>query len=84
MLNYDLHTHSTYSDGKGSLHDNIHAAEAMGLSHIALTDHLRVDERDWVDEALEELKDDYYRAMGWDLSTGNPTHTVLDHLEIVR
>jgi len=33
---------------------------------------------------LEELKDDYYRAMGWDLSTGNPTHTVLDHLEIVR
>ena len=58
MLNYDLHTHSTYSDGKGSLHDNIHAAEAMGLSYIALTDHLRVDERDWVDEALEELKDE--------------------------
>ena len=58
MLNYDLHTHSTYSDGKGSLHDNIHAAEAMGLSHIALTDHLRVDKWDWVDEALEELKDE--------------------------
>ena len=58
MLNYDLHTHSTYSDGKGSLHDNIHAAEAMGLSHIALTDHLRVDKRDWTDEALEELKDE--------------------------
>ena len=56
MLNYDLHTHSTYSDGKGSLKDNIHAAEAMGLSHIALTDHLWVDKRNWVDEALEELK----------------------------
>lgn len=55
MLNYDLHTHSTYSDGHDSLHDNIHAAEAMGLSHIALTDHLRVDKHDWVDEVLEEL-----------------------------
>ena len=58
MLNYDLHTHSTYSDGKGSLHDNIHAAEAMGLSHIALTDHLRVEKQDWVDEALRELRDE--------------------------
>ncbi len=58
MLNYDLHTHSDYSDGKGTLHDNIHAAEAMGLSHIALTDHLRIDRRDWVDEALEELKNE--------------------------
>jgi len=56
MVNYDLHTHSTYSDGIGSLHDNIHAAEAIGLSHIALTDHLSVHERDWVDEALRELK----------------------------
>jgi len=58
MLNYDLHTHSSYSDGSGSLHDNIHAAEAMGLSHIALTDHLNVNERDWVDEALNELQNE--------------------------
>ena len=58
LKNYDLHTHSTFSDGKGSLHDNIHAAEAMGLSHIALTDHLWVEKRDWVDDALEELKDE--------------------------
>ena len=56
MLNYDLHTHSTYSDGKGTLHDNIHAAEAMGLSHIALTDHLNLSKRNWLDEALEELR----------------------------
>lgn len=33
---------------------------------------------------LEKLKDDYYRAMGWDLSTGNPTDSVLDELEIER
>ena len=33
---------------------------------------------------LETLKDDYYRAMGWDLSTGNPTEAVLDEMEIER
>jgi aldehyde:ferredoxin oxidoreductase len=33
---------------------------------------------------LERLKDDYYQAMGWDLSTGNPTPAVLDELEIER
>jgi len=26
---------------------------------------------------LENLKDDYYRAMAWDISTGNPTNSVL-------
>ena len=33
---------------------------------------------------LEELKDDYYQAMGWDISTGNPTEAVLDELGIER
>jgi len=33
---------------------------------------------------LERLKDDYYRAMGWDLLTGNPTDSLLDDLEIER
>ncbi len=33
---------------------------------------------------LEELKDDYYRAMGWDLLTGNPTDSLLDKLEIMK
>jgi aldehyde:ferredoxin oxidoreductase len=33
---------------------------------------------------LEKLTDDYYRAMGWDLSTGNPGDALLDELEIVR
>jgi aldehyde:ferredoxin oxidoreductase len=30
---------------------------------------------------LEELKDDYYRAMGWNLETGNPSDSVLEELE---
>ena len=33
---------------------------------------------------LEELKDDFYRAMGWDLSTGDPTDSLLDGLEIKK
>ncbi len=31
---------------------------------------------------LEELKDGYYRALGWDLSTGNPGDSPLDELGI--
>jgi aldehyde:ferredoxin oxidoreductase len=31
---------------------------------------------------LEELKDGYYRALGWDLSTGNPGDSPLDKLGI--
>jgi len=31
---------------------------------------------------LEELKDSYYRSMGWDISTGNPTKNILDKLGI--
>ena len=33
---------------------------------------------------LEALKDDYYRAMGWDLASGNPPDSLLDELEIER
>jgi len=33
---------------------------------------------------LEKLKDDYYRAMGWDLASGNPPDSLLDELEIER
>ena len=31
---------------------------------------------------IEELKDSYYRAMGWDLSTGNPSDSLLAELGI--
>jgi aldehyde:ferredoxin oxidoreductase len=33
---------------------------------------------------LEELKDDYYRALGWDMSTGNPDDSLLDKLGIKK
>ena len=33
---------------------------------------------------LEELKDDYYEAMGWDKETGNPGDVCLNMLDIAR
>lgn len=38
--NSDLHTHTTYSDGRGNLTENVRAAEAAGLDAIAIADHL--------------------------------------------
>ncbi|MFC1907183.1 aldehyde ferredoxin oxidoreductase C-terminal domain-containing protein [Chloroflexota bacterium] len=33
---------------------------------------------------LEELKNDYYRAMGWDMETGNPPDSLLAELGIEK
>ncbi|WP_170829394.1 PHP domain-containing protein [Acidaminobacter hydrogenoformans] len=35
----DYHTHTTYSDGKGSIEDNVRAAIARGLKILAISDH---------------------------------------------
>jgi putative hydrolase len=35
----DYHTHTTYSDGKGSIEDNVRAAVARGLKILAISDH---------------------------------------------
>lgn len=35
----DWHTHSTYSDGRGSIEENVTAAISRGLSQLAITDH---------------------------------------------
>lgn len=39
MTGYDLHTHSTYSDGTTSVESNIRDALAIGLEGIGVTDH---------------------------------------------
>ena len=36
---YDLHTHTTYSHGTGSILDNVKAAHEAGLQCIGITDH---------------------------------------------
>lgn len=38
-LKADLHMHSTWSDGKASIHEMALAAQARGYRYIALTDH---------------------------------------------
>lgn len=35
----DYHTHTTYSDGKGSIEDNVRAAVARGLKVLSISDH---------------------------------------------
>ncbi len=35
----DYHTHTTYSDGKGSIEDNVRAAVSRGLKILAISDH---------------------------------------------
>jgi 3',5'-nucleoside bisphosphate phosphatase len=39
MSGYDLHTHSTHSDGTTSVTDNVRDAIAIGLEGIGITDH---------------------------------------------
>lgn len=40
-LRGDLHTHSTYTDGRSSIEDMVRKARANGLDYIAVTDHSR-------------------------------------------
>lgn len=36
---YDIHTHTTFSHGKGSIEDNVKAAISKGLTTIGISDH---------------------------------------------
>ncbi|MCQ4637245.1 PHP domain-containing protein [Anaerovorax odorimutans] len=38
-MGYDLHTHTIFSHGKGTIEDNVRAALDRGLTHVAITDH---------------------------------------------
>lgn len=55
MTGYDLHTHSTASDGTTSAADNVARARALGLIGIAVSDH---DTMAAVAEAQEAAGDD--------------------------
>lgn len=39
VVESDLHTHTTYSDGRGSIEDNVRGAIEAGLKQVALTEH---------------------------------------------
>ena len=38
-ITFDIHTHTTYSHGKGSIADNAAAAAAAGLERLGISDH---------------------------------------------
>lgn len=38
-MTYDIHTHTTFSHGKGSIEDNVKAAVLKGLKLIGISDH---------------------------------------------
>lgn len=38
-LLYDLHTHTTFSHGKGSIEDNVRVAVSRGLKTVGISDH---------------------------------------------
>lgn len=43
---YDCHTHTTFSDGRNSVEENVRQAEAMGLELVVISDHVWPDDDD--------------------------------------
>lgn len=41
MIPYDCHTHTTFSDGRNSVEENVRQAEATGLELVVIADSLR-------------------------------------------
>jgi putative hydrolase len=50
-----MHVHSTYSDGAGTVAENLIAAERAGLRTLTCVDHVRGD-TDWAPEFAEEVR----------------------------
>ena len=52
---HDAHTHTTFSDGRNTVIENVRAAEAVGLECVAITDHVYLDTTD-LDDRLREIQ----------------------------
>jgi putative hydrolase len=52
----DNHVHSTFSDGKGTIAENIAAAEALGLQRLTCVDHVRADTA-WAPEFVRAVRE---------------------------
>ncbi len=54
-LNQDMHVHSTFSDGKTTIEQNVAEAERLGLAELTCVDHVRAD-TDWVPEYVAAVR----------------------------
>lgn len=54
-LNQDLHTHSTFSDGKDTLETNVSAAVQQGMTLLGCVEHVRRD-TDWLPSFVAEVR----------------------------
>lgn len=52
---YDVHTHTTFSDGRNSVLENARAAEAVGLEAVVIADHI-FGEAPWLDDMLLQVE----------------------------
>jgi putative hydrolase len=55
LLRQDTHVHSTFSDGAGTLAENIAEAERIGLLALTCVDHVRRD-TDWVPDYVAAVR----------------------------
>lgn len=51
----DMHVHSTFSDGKNTIEENIEQAESLGLRTLTCVDHVRRD-TDWLPAYVEAIQ----------------------------
>lgn len=51
----DMHVHSTFSDGAGTIDENIAAAQAAGLEQLGCVDHVRIT-TEWVPEYVAAVR----------------------------
>ena len=56
-MNFDLHTHTTYSDGRVSIEDLIMHGEALELDAMAITDHLFPEKGAFLDEMVAKVQE---------------------------
>jgi putative hydrolase len=52
----DMHVHSTYSDGTGSVAENVVQAERAGVTALTCVDHVRRD-TEWVTSFVDEVRE---------------------------
>lgn len=55
VLDRDLHTHTRFSDGTGTVAETVATAQAVGLAEVGVSDHVRAD-TDWLPAYVAEVR----------------------------